>query len=90
MRRCDWSSDLAREPRKPGKPAADAIDIAAGVRIEQRRRGIGMSRFALAQALGVSFQQIRKYERGGSRLAASTLVRTAAALQTSVSMLVAE
>ena len=80
--------ELAREPGKPGKPAPDEIDVAVGARIRQRRLDIGLPQGDLARALGVSFQQLQKYERGRNRVSASTLVRAALALQTTVSMLV--
>ena len=41
---------------------------------------IGMSQEKLGKALGLTFQQVQKYERGVNRLAASTLARAAAAL----------
>jgi transcriptional regulator with XRE-family HTH domain len=65
---------------KAGKPAPDAIDIAVGARVRERRRAIGMSQDALAKQLGVTFQQVQKYERGVNRISSSSLVRTAAAL----------
>jgi transcriptional regulator with XRE-family HTH domain len=75
---------------KAGKPAPDAIDIAVGARVRERRRAIRMSQFALANQLGVTFQQVQKYERGDNRVSASTLVRVAQALDTSVAALVGE
>jgi transcriptional regulator with XRE-family HTH domain len=47
-----------------------------------------MSLKTLADVLGVSFQQLQKYEKGKNRISASTLVRLAAALETSVGALV--
>jgi transcriptional regulator with XRE-family HTH domain len=79
-----------REPKKPGRPAPDAIDVAVGVRIEQRRLALGLSRNAVAKELNVTSQQINKYEHGQNRISASTLIRMAGALQTSVSVLAAE
>jgi len=70
--------------KKPGKPAPDAIDVAVGNRVRERRRALGMSQGALAKALGVSFQQVQKYERGANRISSSRLVRTAAALELGV------
>jgi transcriptional regulator with XRE-family HTH domain len=61
-----------------------------GARIRARRRQLGLSQSDLAAKLGVSFQQVQKYERGANRVAASTLVAAAAALGVSVSWLVAE
>ncbi|WP_411287163.1 helix-turn-helix domain-containing protein [Phenylobacterium sp.] len=67
-----------------------AIELAIGARMRTRRRQMGLSQTALAQALGVSFQQVQKYERGANRVAASTLVAASVALGVSVSWLVGE
>ena len=45
-----------------------------------RRRELGVSQQAVAEALGLSFQQVQKYERGGNRISASTLVEVAKVL----------
>jgi transcriptional regulator with XRE-family HTH domain len=65
---------------KTGKPEPDAIHVAVGGRVRERRREIGMSQSELGKQLGVTFQQVQKYERGANRISGSTLVRTAAAL----------
>jgi transcriptional regulator with XRE-family HTH domain len=69
---------------------ADPIDVAVGARVRVRRRQLGLSQSDLAQALGLTFQQVQKYERGTNRISASTLVRTAGVLETSVAALVGE
>ena len=74
--------------KEVGSPAS--LDLAIGTRIRARRRQLGMNQSDLAERLGVSFQQVQKYERGANRVAASTLVAAAAALGTSVSWLVGE
>jgi transcriptional regulator with XRE-family HTH domain len=76
------------QPKDAG-PAA-SIELAIGARIRTRRRQLGLSQTALAENLGVSFQQVQKYERGANRVAASTLVAAAQALDVSVSWLVGE
>jgi transcriptional regulator with XRE-family HTH domain len=63
-----------------GADGADPIDVAVGARIRIRRKEIGMSQQTLAKHLGVTFQQVQKYERGANRISASMLVRTARAL----------
>jgi transcriptional regulator with XRE-family HTH domain len=68
----------------------DPIDIDVGARIRARRVFLGLSQTKLANALGLTFQQVQKYERGDNRVSASTLVRVAGALDTSVSALVGE
>lgn len=59
------------------------VDRAIGRRVRLRRQQLGVSQKALAAQLGVSFQQVQKYERGTNRVSASTLVRIAAALDCS-------
>ena len=55
-----------------------------GVRIRQRRQEVGWTQAALGNAIGLSFKQIRKYERGVNRVSASTLFLIADALGVSV------
>jgi len=61
---------------------ADPVDIAVGARIRLLRKLRGLSQQALAEAAGVTFQQIQKYERGANRVSASMLTRIAQALDT--------
>lgn len=51
----------------------DPVDVHVGARLRQRRTLLGMSQEKLAQAFGVSFQQVQKYERGANRISASRL-----------------
>jgi transcriptional regulator with XRE-family HTH domain len=57
-----------------------AIDQQIGQRLRLRRLMLGMSQQALGEAVGVSFQQIQKYERGIDRISSSKLVRLASHL----------
>ncbi len=68
----------------------DPIDVEVGARVRLQRKALGLSQTALADALGLTFQQVQKYERGANRISASMLVRTAERLQTSVAALVGE
>ena len=68
----------------------DPIDVEVGRRIRLRRKALGISQSELAGALGVSFQQTQKYEKGANRVSASMLVRIAAKLETTVAALVGE
>ncbi len=68
----------------------DPIDIEVGNRMRGRRNILRMSQGVLADALGVSFQQVQKYERGANRVSASMLVKAAKALGTTVGHLVGE
>ena len=60
--------------------AANAIDKKIGQRVRSRRLEIGMSQERLAELLGVTFQQVQKYEKGVNRIAASRLHDIGAAL----------
>lgn len=52
----------------------DPIDVEVGAKIKARRRLLGMSQDTLADRLGVTFQQVQKYEKGTNRVSASRLV----------------
>lgn len=56
---------------KTGKP--DSIDIHVGSRVRLRRGVMGLSQESLATSLGITFQQVQKYERGTNRVSASRL-----------------
>lgn len=53
--------------------ATNSVDGHIGRRVRERRLEIGMSQERLAELLGVTFQQIQKYEKGINRVAASRL-----------------
>ena len=57
--------------RQPGVP--DPVDIHVGNRVRQRRTLMGYSQEKLGEAVGLTFQQIQKYERGANRIGASRL-----------------
>ena len=57
------------------------IEIVIGARLRALRIAAGMSQGTLGEVIGVSFQQIQKYEKGKDRVAASTLQVLAAALK---------
>jgi transcriptional regulator with XRE-family HTH domain len=65
--------------------AANAVDRKLGQRVRTRRLEIGMSQERLAELLGVTFQQVQKYEKGVNRIAASRLFDISAALDMPVS-----
>jgi transcriptional regulator with XRE-family HTH domain len=60
------------------------IDLHVGARIRTRRKILGVSQEKLADSLGLTFQQVQKYERGANRVSASKLYEIAAALQTQI------
>ena len=57
-----------------------AFDEALGTRLRLVRVSAGMSQTTLAKAVGVSFQQVQKYEKGKDRVAVATMVAMARAL----------
>ncbi len=61
------------------------VDIHVGKRIRQKRSEIGMTQQQLAQAVGVKFQQIQKYETGSNRVSASRLWEIASVLDVKIS-----
>jgi transcriptional regulator with XRE-family HTH domain len=56
------------------------IDAHVGGRVRQRRTELGLSQESLGAAMGLSFQQIQKYEKGASRIGAGRLFQVARAL----------
>lgn len=58
----------------------DPIDVSVGARIRLARKMRGRSQQGLAEAIGVTFQQVQKYESGANRVSASMLARIAADL----------
>lgn len=63
---------------------AHAVDIHVGKRLRHRRWMVGMTQGELAEALGVRFQQVQKYEAGSNRVSASRLWDMAQALEVPV------
>jgi transcriptional regulator with XRE-family HTH domain len=67
------------------KNAANQIDAHVGSRVRSRRVLLGLSQEKLGDALGLTFQQIQKYERGANRIGASRLFDLSCALDVPVS-----
>ncbi len=65
-------------------PPRDPIDVHVGSRIKLRRSLTGTTQGKLADAVGVSFQMVQKYEKGDCRVGASRLVQVARAMQVPV------
>ncbi len=72
------------EKQRLPAPTPDPIDIAIGARLRLRRLAMGFSQETLARALGITFQQIQKYERGTNRIFASRLFHLARVLRVPV------
>lgn len=71
--------------KSPETRAPNAVDLHVGARVRMRRKMLGSGQEALADALGLTFQQVQKYERGANRISASKLYEIAKALQVPVS-----
>jgi transcriptional regulator with XRE-family HTH domain len=70
------SDDLDRAP--------NPVDRHVGLRIRLRRKELGISQERLAEAIGLTFQQVQKYERAANRVSASKLFEMARALETNI------
>lgn len=66
-------AETVTEPRAEREVRPSPIDVHVGTRIRLRRTLLGMSQERLGEALGLTFQQIQKYERGVNRVGASRL-----------------
>jgi transcriptional regulator with XRE-family HTH domain len=67
---------------------ADPLDIALGQHIRAMRRELNLSQQALAARVGLTFQQVQKYEKGVNRVSFSRLVAIARALECTVGDLI--
>ncbi len=74
---------VRRRRRKSDKP--NPIDVHVGSRVRLRRTLLGMSQEKLGEAIGLTFQQVQKYERGANRVGASRLYDLARVLDVPVS-----
>ena len=66
------------------KKAPNPTDKHVGARVRMRRMMLGMSQEKLGDALGLTFQQVQKYEKGANRIGASRLQQIAHILQVPV------
>lgn len=70
--------------------APDPLDLEIARRLKATRITQGMTQTELGQAIGVTFQRVQKYDRGSNRVSASTLMKCAVALDTSIAALCGE
>jgi transcriptional regulator with XRE-family HTH domain len=77
------SDDGRKRRQKFDKP--NPIDIHVGSRVRLRRTLLGMSQEKLGEAIGLTFQQVQKYERGANRIGASRLYDLSRVLDVPVS-----
>jgi transcriptional regulator with XRE-family HTH domain len=76
---------MKKAKRKSSPRSASAIDRYIGARMRAQRLALKMSQEQLAKELGVSFQQIQKYEKGVNRVSAARLFEICKALKVSLS-----
>jgi transcriptional regulator with XRE-family HTH domain len=74
--------------RGSGEP--DPIDVLLGAKVRELRKSRGFSQALVAEMIGLTHQQIQKYERGTDRISVSTLLRLCRALDVPASALIAE
>ena len=77
------AASLPAVPDKDSRPSP--IDVHVGTRIRLRRTLLGMSQERLGDQLGLTFQQVQKYERGVNRVGASRLFDLARVLDVAIS-----
>lgn len=80
----------SRKISNTNKRSADERDVRIGQRLRTRRMELKISQQELGNVLGVSFQQIQKYEKGVNRLGAARLVQLAEALDTNTEYFIGE
>jgi transcriptional regulator with XRE-family HTH domain len=68
------------------KKATNPVDRHIGLRIRSRRLALGKSQEWLGDRIGLTFQQVQKYEKGTNRVGGSRMVQIASALQTDPSV----
>ena len=66
-------------------PRLHPVDVHVGVRLRQRRNLVGLSQTKLSETVGLTFQQIQKYENGTNRISSSRLYEFAKVLNVPVS-----
>jgi ribosome-binding protein aMBF1 (putative translation factor) len=77
---------VKRAKKKVSPRAATAVDAYIGTRMRDGRIALGLSQEALGEKLGVSFQQVQKYEKGVNRVSAARLFEICKALKIPLSM----
>src|SRR3974390_1258007 len=79
------NSAAAASTGQIAKKVPNPIDRHVGSRVRMRRMMLGMSQEKLGDALGLTFQQVQKYEKGANRIGASRLQQISQILQVPVS-----
>ena len=72
-------------PQAESARRADYRDAEVGSRIRSRRRELGVSQTTLAKQIGITFQQVQKYEKGVNKIGAGRLAKISDALEVPIS-----
>ena len=80
-----FTSGSAPRRRRHGSEHPHPVDVHVGARVRLRRTALGMSQEKLGDAIGLTFQQVQKYERGTNRIGASRLYELSRVLEVPVS-----
>jgi transcriptional regulator with XRE-family HTH domain len=75
---------VAKGPNPVDKKVLNPVDKHVGSRVRMRRLMLGMSQEKLGDELGITFQQVQKYEKGRNRISASRLQQMCEILQVSI------
>ncbi len=78
-------SRVRRRAKKQTSRGPNPIDIHVGARVHLRRNQLGLTLMTLAKAVGVTYQQLQKYERGVNRIGASRLFNLSRVLDVPIS-----
>ncbi len=78
-------SPVRRRAKNQTSRGPNPIDIHVGARVRLRRNLLGLTLMTLAKAVGVTYQQLQKYERGANRIGASRLFNLSRVLDVPIS-----
>lgn len=76
------SKTVAMPRTRPEDEGPHPVDTHVGAKVKSRRLMLGLSQEELAKSIGLTFQQVQKYERGTNRISVSRLIDIARALKT--------
>ncbi len=74
-----------RTKKQSSRKGPNPIDIHVGARVRLRRNQLGLTLMTLAKAIGVTYQQLQKYEKGTNRISASRLFNLSRVLDVPIS-----
>ncbi len=81
----DFPRGATAPPARGRRGRSNSIDVHVGSRVRMRRTLLGLSQEKLGEALGLTFQQVQKYERGANRISASRLFQIGRVLDVPIS-----